>query len=139
MLWVKTFHIVFMVSWYAGLLYLPRLFVYHATTEDPPGRVRFETMERRLFLIMTVGALGTLVFGAWLIGYLHPAIWEQGWIHAKLTLVGVLLVFHVYCARIMADFRRHRNTKSQVFFRVFNEIPALALIAIVALVVVRPF
>ena len=137
MLWFKTFHVVFMVTWFAGLFYLPRLFVYHAMAEDAPSRERFKIMERKLYYgIMTPGAVLTVVFGAWLwLGYGITG----GWLYAKLALVGILIVYHLWCGRLLADFRHDRNTRGHVWYRWFNELPVVLLIAIVALVVVKPF
>lgn len=137
MLWVKTLHIVFMVTWFAGLFYLPRLFVYHAMSEDRPSLERFKVMERKLYWgIMTPGAVLTLVFGAWLwLGW----GFSGGWLHAKLVLVAVLVAYHVWCGTLLVDFRREQNVHSHVWFRWFNEFPVLALIGAVALVVVKPF
>ena len=137
MLWVKTLHIVFMVTWFAGLFYLPRLFVYHAMSEDRVSLERFKLMERKLFWgIMTPGAVLTMVFGIWL--------WQGwgfagGWLHVKLLLVVVLVVYHVWCGKLMMDFRYERNARSHVWLRWFNEIPVLLLIGMVALVVLKPF
>ena len=140
MLTVKSLHIIFMVAWYAGLFYLPRLFVYHAMApaDDAIGRERFKTMERKLYRgIMTPAMVLTVVFGTWLwLGYGIGG----GWLWAKLALVAVLLVYHVYLGRLVAAFRDNRNTRSHVFYRWLNEIPALPLlIAIVYLVVAKPF
>lgn len=137
MLWVKAFHIVFMVSWYAGLFYLPRLFVYHATTEDRAGHERFVVMERKLYFgIMTPTAVLTVAFGLWLwLGYGITG----GWLHAKLALVVILIAFHVYCGKLLSDFRAGRNRHSHVFYRWINEFPLLLLVAIVILAVVKPF
>jgi len=137
MLWVKTLHIVFMVTWFAGLFYLPRLFVYHAMSEDRASRERFKVMERKLYWgIMTPGAVLTLVFGSWLwLGW----GFSGGWLHAKLVLVAVLVAYHVWCGKLLVDFRRDQNVHSHVWFRWFNEFPVLALIGAVALVVVKPF
>jgi putative membrane protein len=137
MLWVKTLHIVFMVTWFAGLFYLPRLFVYHAMSEDRASLERFKVMERKLYWgIMTPGAVLTLVFGAWLwLGW----GFSGGWLHAKLVLVAVLVAYHVWCGKLLVDFRREQNVHSHVWFRWFNEFPVLALIGAVALVVVKPF
>lgn len=143
MLWVKAFHIIFAVSWYAGLLYLPRLFVYHATTTDTAGNERFKVMERKLFGIMSIGGAGTIVFGVWLLVAGRWTVWDSGgatpWLIAKLALVAGLIAFHFYCAKVIADFRVGRNRHSERFFRLFNELPALALVAIVVFVVVKPF
>ena len=137
MLWVKAFHIVFMVTWFAGLFYLPRLFVYHATTEDAAGRERFKVMERKLYYgIMAPGAVLTIAFGLWLwLGYGRTG----GWLHAKLMLVGILVAYHLWCGKLLNDFKNDRNTRSHVWYRWFNEIPVVILIAVVILAVVKPF
>jgi putative membrane protein len=137
MLWIKSLHIVFMVTWFAGLFYLPRLFVYHAQASDAPGIERFKIMERKLFFgIMTPGAVLTIGFGAWLwLGYgLGGA-----WLHAKLALVAVLLAYHVYCGKLLFDFKHDRNRHGHVFYRWLNEFPVLILFAVVVLAVVKPF
>jgi protoporphyrinogen IX oxidase len=137
MLWVKALHIVFMVTWFAGLFYLPRLFVYHAMTEDLAGRERFKLMERKLYYgIMTPGAVLTVVFGAWLwLGYGMSG----GWLHAKLVLVGVLIAYHIWCGRLLRAFKEDRNTRSHFWYRWFNEFPVIILLAVVILAVVKPF
>lgn len=136
-LWIKAFHIIFMVTWFAGLFYLPRLFVYHAMSEDTVGRERFKVMERKLFFgIMTPGAVLTIVFGAWLwLGY----GFSGGWLDAKLALVGALICYHALLGKWMFDFKHERNRHSHVFYRWMNELPVFALIPIVVLVVVKPF
>lgn len=141
MLWIKALHIIFMVTWFAGLFYLPRLFVYHALCEDEPGRERFKVMERKLFYaITTPGAVLTVVFGFWLLfAYGWEVYSRMGWLHAKLLLVVLLVAYHIYCGRLVAAFRDDRNRRSHLFYRWFNEIPVLFLIAIVILVVVKPF
>jgi putative membrane protein len=137
MRWILALHIFFMVTWFAGLFYLPRLFVYHAEAHDEPGLKRLETMERRLFIITNIGAAGTIAFGLWLLfGWWLPM---PGWLHVKLALVGLLILYHIYCRKLMMDFRRGRNRHSAGFFRWFNELPALFLLAIVILAVVKPF
>ncbi len=137
MLWVKSFHIVFMVTWFAGMFYLPRLFVYHAMSEDAISRERFKIMERKLFWgIMTPGAVLTIFFGFWLwLGYGLSG----GWLTAKLLLVVILVAYHVYCGVLLLDFKQERNRRSHVFFRWFNEFPVLILIAIILLVEFQPF
>lgn len=137
MLWVKAFHIIFMVTWFAGLFYLPRLFVYHAMSEDAASIARFKIMERKLFYgIMTPGGVITLALGFWLwLGY----GFSGGWLTAKLVLVALLVVYHLYCAKLLLDFKHDRNTHSHVWYRWFNEAPVLLLIAIVILVEVQPF
>jgi putative membrane protein len=136
MLWIKAFHIIFMVTWFAGLFYLPRLFVYHAMCEDEAGKARFRVMERKLFYgIMTPGGLLTVGLGLWLwLGYGFSGQWLM-W---KLLLVLFLVAFHVWCLVALLAFRDERNTRSHVFFRIMNELPVLALIAIVLLVVIKP-
>ena len=139
MLYIKSFHIIFMVAWFAGLFYLPRLFVYHAMAEDKISIERFKIMERKLYFgIMTPCMVITLILGMWLLaGYNIGA--GQGWMHAKLALVLVLIAQHFYLGKLMMDFREERNKRSHVFYRWLNEIPTLpALIAIVILVIVKP-
>ena len=137
MLWIKAFHIVFVVTWFAALFYLPRLFVYHAMTSDKEGSERFKIMERKLYRgIMTPSATLTFVFGFWL--YLGYGI-SGGWLHAKLAIVGLLLAYHLWCGKLMRDFAADRNDKSHVWYRWFNEVPVVLLIAAVILMVVKPF
>ena len=137
MLLVKSLHLVFMVTWFAGLFYLPRLFVYHAQASDPISLERFRLMERKLFWgIATPGGMLTLVFGLWLwLGWFPGA---GGWLHAKLALVALLVGYHIWCGKLMMDFRRERNTRSHVWLRWFNEIPVVVLISIVLLAVFKP-
>lgn len=137
MLWLKSFHIIFMVTWFAGLFYLPRLFVYHAMSDDQPSIDRFKIMERKLFYgIMTPGGIITLVLGFWLwFGYGFTG----GWLHAKTALVAVLVIYHIWCGKLMLDFKHDRNNKSHVWYRWFNEVPVMFLIAIIILVEVKPF
>lgn len=138
MLWIKSFHIVFMVTWFAGLFYLPRLFVYHALSQDRPSIDRFKVMERKLFWgIMTPGAALTIIFGAWLwLGWFRAS---SNWLYAKLVLVAILVAYHLWCWRLMRDFAKERNTRSHLWFRWFNEFPVLVLVATVLLVVFKPF
>lgn len=138
MLWLKAFHVVFVVTWFAGLFYLPRLFVYHASAQDSISIERFKIMERRLFVMMTIGATLAAVLGVSMI-LLAPSYLEFGWLHAKLTLVAALVGYHIWCHRLMVAFRENRNRRSQQWYRGFNELPSLLLIAIVVLVVVKPF
>jgi putative membrane protein len=140
MLWIKALHIIFMVTWFAGLFYLPRLFVYHADSTDDVSHARFLVMERKLFAIMTIGAVLTAVFGVWLLfEYAWAAYRDSGWLISKLVLVGGLIVFHLYCGRLMQEFRNGTAIHSHVFYRWVNEIPTLLLFAIVLLAVVKPF
>ncbi|HTG97286.1 MAG TPA: CopD family protein [Burkholderiales bacterium] len=138
MLWVKSLHLIFLVTWFAGLFYLPRLFVYHAQAEDRISIERFKVMERKLFWgIMTPGGVLTVVFGIWLwLGWFAPA---SGWLHAKIALVAVLAGYHLWCWRLLRDFAAERNRHGHVWFRWFNEFPTLVLIATVLLVVFKPF
>ena len=138
MLWVKSLHIIFMVSWYAGLFYLPRLFVYHALTTDAPGNERFKVMERKLYYgIMAPSALLTVASGAWLwLGYGITG----GWLYAKLALIAILVAHHLWLGKLMRDFRDDRNQHGDVFYRWINEVPALPILVIVVLLVVfKPF
>ena len=136
MLWIKAFHVIAMVTWFAGLFYLPRLFVYHAQSSDKIGIERFKIMERKLFYgIMTPGGVLTVILGLWLwLGYGISGTW----LHIKLTLVLLLIAYHIYCGKLLRDFKYDRNTRSHVFYRWFNEFPVLLLIAVVILVVVKP-
>jgi protoporphyrinogen IX oxidase len=140
MLWLLAFHVVSMVAWFAGLFYLPRLYVYHAVTTDAVSNERFKVMERRLYWgIMTPAAVLTLVFGGWLL-LPHWIIYKtQMWMHAKLLLVALLLVYQVFCGIWMKQFQRDANTHSQRFYRWVNEVPTVFLMAIVILVIVKPF
>ena len=140
MLWVKSFHIFFVVCWFAGLFYLPRLFVWHAMTDDSAGRERFKVMERKLYRgIMTPCMVLTLLFGAWLEYLRGFTDLQMGWMHAKLALVALVVAYHFMCRHYMIAFRDDRNTKSHVFFRWFNEAPTVVLLVIIILVVVKPF
>lgn len=138
MLWIKALHIIFMVTWFAGLFYLPRLFVYHAQASDPISIERFKVMEKKLYFgIMLPGMLLTLVFGFWL--WLGFGI-TGGWLHAKLALVAVLVAHHFWLGKLLRDFAADRNRHSHVFYRWINEIPAAPILfLVVILVVVKPF
>ncbi len=136
MLWVKAFHIVFVVSWFAGLFYLPRLFVNHAMAIEPAEIARLKLMERKLYRFMTPIGVLALVFGTWLwLGW----DFRGGWLHAKLALVAVLIGYHLYCGKLVKDFAANRNIRGHVFYRWFNELPVLILTAVVILVTVKPF
>jgi len=137
MLWIKALHVVFMVTWFAGLFYLPRLFVYHAMANDSASIERFKVMERKLYFgIMNPGAVLTIVFGLWLwLGFGRTG----GWLHAKLLLVAVLIGYHLYCGKLLADFKRDANRRTHLWYRWFNEVPVLLLLGIVMLAVVQPF
>ncbi len=138
-LWLKALHLMFMVAWFAGLFYLPRLFVYHAQTADAEGNARFKIMERKLFWgIMTPGAILTIVFGLCM---LSPT-WGIGmpvWLGIKLFVIALLAAFHIWCLSLLRAFDNDANTHSHVWYRWFNEIPTVALIVIIWLAVLRPF
>lgn len=138
-LWIKAFHVIFVVTWFAGLFYLPRLFVYHAMAEDKASRERFKLMERKLYRgIMNPSGILAVSLGLGLL-YLSPDWLRQGWLHAKLLLVVLLILYHLYCGRLLRQFRDDRNSHSHIWYRWFNELPVLGLIGIVVLVVVKPF
>ena len=138
MLWTKALHIVFVVTWFAGLFYLPRLFVYHAQSTDPGVRAQLKIMERRLLVITDIGGTLAIVFGVWTL-FLVPGYLHQHWLHAKLALVLGLIAYHAYLVRLKKLFAEDRCPHSARWLRLFNEIPALFLLAIVILVVVKPF
>ncbi|MEM5278644.1 CopD family protein [Cupriavidus taiwanensis] len=140
MLWVKALHIVFVVSWFAGLFYLPRIFVNLAMETDAASTQRLLLMARKLFRFMTMLAVPALVFGLWLyLGYGIGRGAGQGWMHAKLALVLVLIGYHHGCGVLLRKFEAGRNARSHKFYRWFNELPVLVLLAVVILVVVKPF
>jgi putative membrane protein len=140
MLWVRALHIIFMVTWFAGLFYLPRLYVYHAMSSDTVSIERFKVMERKLYYgITTPGGVLTILFGLWLLYgngwalYAHAA-----WMHWKLALVAVLIGYHLYLGKLLADFRNDRNMHGHVFYRWLNEFPVLVLVAVILLVELQP-
>ncbi|MGB0712021.1 MAG: CopD family protein [Gammaproteobacteria bacterium] len=140
MLWVKAWHVIFMVTWFAGLFYLPRLFVYHAMSDDEISNERFKIMERKLFWgIMTPGAIITVALGLWMLIDAWGVYMSLGWMHAKLALIILLVAYHIWCGKLVLDFKHDRNHHSHVWFRWFNEAPVLALIGIIILVIVKPF
>ena len=141
MLWLKSLHIVFMVTWFAGLFYLPRLYVYHAMATDQAGKDRFKIMERKLYFgIMTPGAVLTLVLGIWMLIINGWATYSGTlWLHIKLACVVLLVFYHIYCGKLLFAFKHDRNTHSHIWYRWFNEIPVAFLFIIVILAVVRPF
>jgi putative membrane protein len=136
---IKALHVSFMVAWFAGIFYLPRLFVYHADTKDPAVDAQFKVMERRLLYFVTPFAVLTLVFGLWLI-HLYGAAWfaVSSWLHYKLLLVVLLYVYHGYCFKLLNDFKLGKNSKSSKFYRFFNEFPVLLLFAIIFLAILKP-
>lgn len=137
--WIRAFHIIFMVTWFAGLFYLPRLYVYHAMAENQASFELFKIMERRLFGIMTLGAVLTAGFGVWMLILSEGLILSMGWFHAKAFLLILLLAYHYGCWRIMQTFRADHNQRSHQWYRWFNEIPGALLILIVIFAVVKPF
>lgn len=140
MIWIKAFHIIFMVAWFAGLFYLPRLFVNHAMTDDDAVHERLALMERKLYRFITPWMLLTIGFGFWLMyEYAWAAYRHMFWLHLKLLLVAALVVYHFYCGKLLRDFAAGRNRHSHVWYRWFNELPVLVLFAAVILAVVKPF
>ena len=139
MLWVKAFHLIFMVTWFSGLFYLPRLFVYHTMTTDKISIERFKIMERKLYFgITTPGAVFTIIFGVWLLSF-NPSLYMQAsWMYAKLALVLLLVFFHIYLGKLLWDFKYNNNQHSHVFYRWLNEIPVVFLMGIILLVVIQP-
>jgi protoporphyrinogen IX oxidase len=139
-LWLKAVHVIGVVCWFAALFYLPRLFVYHTSTDDDAGRERFKVMEAKLYrIIMRPSMIVAVVFGLWLLVLGWEAFSRSAWLWVKLAGVLVLLGYHHYCARLVRDFAADRNRHSERFYRMFNEVPVVLLIAIVVLVVVKPF
>jgi putative membrane protein len=136
MLWIKAFHIIFVTSWFAGLFYLPRLFVNHAMVSDSATSDRLKLMELKLFRFMLPLAFLAIGFGFWLwLGYGVAG----HWMHAKLTLVAILVAYHLYCGKLLNDFKQDKNKHSHVWYRWFNELPVILLCLIVILVEVQPF
>jgi putative membrane protein len=138
-LWIKAFHVIFMVTWFAGLFYLPRLFIYHAMEENKASFELFKVQEKRLFGIMTLGAMLTVIFAVALVMMNAAYLAQAGWFQVKLLFVLGLFGYHYWCFRIMATFRKGENKRSHTWYRWFNEVPAIALIGIVVLVIVKPF
>lgn len=138
--WIKAFHVIAMVTWFAGLFYLPRLFVYHTQTKDNISNERFKIMEKRLYYyIMTPGGILTTLFGIWLLSFSYTAYSHMMWLHIKLALVAFLWLFHIYCGYLLHQFKQDKSTKSERFYRILNEFPTIILIAVVILVYVKPF
>lgn len=141
MLWLKSLHLIFMVTWFAGLFYLPRLFVYHAMSDDEISNERFKVMERKLYFgIMTPGMILTLGFGVWMLFDYAWMIYSVSiWLRIKFALIGLLVGYHLWCGKWLLDFKHNRNQHSHVYFRWMNEIPVLFLFAIILLAVIKPF
>jgi putative membrane protein len=138
MLWLKAFHVIAVITWFAGLFYLPRLYVYHADAKDSISIARFVLMEHRLFALMTIGAVAAVVFGAAMLAA-APVYLTMEWLRIKLILVLLLIAYHAFCFKLMRDFAQNRNARSARWYRVFNEVPSLLLIGIVLLAVIKPF
>lgn len=141
MLWIKSLHIIFMVTWFSGLFYLPRLFVYHALSTDPISQERFKIMERKLYYgITTPGAILTILFGVWMLADYGWALYKkQLWLHLKLGLVFILILYHIYCGYLYKQFKNNNNRHSHIFYRWLNEFPILILFGTVIMAIVRPF
>ena len=139
MLWIKALHIIFMVTWFAGLFYLPRIFVYHAMSTDDQEQETFKTMERKLLIMTHLGGVLTLMFGVILLTVWMPSLLTLAWMKWKLVCVVILVIYHLYCIKLVQNFKHNRNNRTHKWYRVFNEIPVLFLFAIVILVVVKPF
>lgn len=140
MLWIKAFHVIFMVAWFAGLFYLPRLFVNHAMTEHQATREQFKIMERKLYRFIMPWMLLTTGLGLWMLwDYAWAAYGHMLWLHIKLTLIVLLIGYHFYCGKLVKDFAEDRNQRSHVWYRWFNEFPVLLLFAIIILVIVKPW
>ncbi|MFD2167745.1 CopD family protein [Thalassotalea euphylliae] len=138
-LWLKAFHVIFMVAWFAGIFYLPRLFVNHAETDEPAVIERLKGMERRLLYFVTPFALLTIAFGlALIMAYGKEWFAAAKWLHYKLTLVIILVGYHIYCFKLLRVFQQDKNTRSPKFYRIFNEVPVLILFAVVILAYVKP-
>lgn len=140
-MWPKALHIIAFTTWFAALFYLPRLFVYHAMSDDRISRERFKVMERKLYRgIMTPSAVLTVLFGVWMLwDYAWAVYGRMGWLHVKLVLIALLIGYHLWCGKLLADFQHDRNTRSHVWYRWFNEMPVLFLVAIVLLATLKPF
>ncbi len=139
MLWIKAFHVIFMVTWFAGLFYLPRLFIYHCEATDAEGLERFKVMERRLLGITHIGGALTALFGLWLLLGWRTDLLHSGWFQLKFLLVLGLIGYHAQCGIYVRHFRENRNRHGSRYYRIFNELPALALISIVLLAILKPF
>ena len=139
-LWLKAFHIISVITWFAGIFYLPRLFVYHSTVEDEISNARFKVMEDKLYrLIMTPSMLVTAALGLWMLAMSWPGLSLTGWIWVKLALVALLIGYHLNCGRIVRQFAEDRQEHSERYFRFYNEVPVLILLPVVILAILKPF
>ena len=139
MLWIKAFHIIFIVCWFAGIFYLPRLFVYHAMARDEATRAHLRIMEKKLYRFTTPFAVLSIGFGLWLASYNLDYYLAAGWFHAKVFLVLLLIGYHLVCGHFVKQLQTQAKPRSHVFYRWFNEAPVLALFGVVILAVVKPF
>ena len=141
MLWIKAIHVISVITWFAALFYLPRLFVYHAMSDDDTSIERFKVMERKLYRgIMMPSFIITTLMGWWMLqGYAWEVYSSQYWLQLKLLLVGLLIIYHFYCGYLVGVFAEDKNIRSHTFYRWFNEIPVVLLISIIILVIVKPF
>lgn len=139
MLWIKAFHIIFVIMWFVGLLYLPRLFVYHAMTQDAISNTRFKIMEKKLYALTTFAGIFAIIFGIWLVSFNYHGYMQALWLQLKLGLVLLLVIYHVFLGKCLRDFKYDRNRYGHVFYRVINEVPAVVLVGVVLLVVIKPF
>jgi putative membrane protein len=138
-LWLKALHIIFVICWFAGIFYLPRLFVHHAMSEDAATQQRLSIMEGKLYRFITPIAFLALGFGVWLVALNPSYYFSAGWFHAKTTLIILLFIYHFYCGKLVKNFKNEQNKHDHKFYRIINELPVLALFAIVILAVVKPF
>ena len=139
MLWIKALHIIAVICWFAGIFYLPRLFVYHAMADDHITRDHLKIMEQKLYSFMSIFAVLTLIFGGWLVSYNWEYYLQSHWFIAKAVLVTALYAYHFVCGHFVKQLQDDGNLRSHVFYRWFNEAPVLVLFAVVILVVVKPF
>lgn len=139
MLWIKAFHLIFMVTWFSGLFYLPRLYVYHTQATDEISNARFKIMERKLYYgITTPGGVLTLIFGFWLLSLNWIEYMQMPWFHIKMILVFLLAIYHVYLGKLLYDFKRNHNKHGHVFYRWLNEVPVIFLFGIILLAIIQP-
>lgn len=138
-LWIKAFHIIFMVCWFAGIFYLPRLFVNHAMSEDEATRKQLTLMEGKLYRFITPFAFLTVGLGLWMMSLNWSYYQTAAWLHLKIILVILLCIYHYLCGRIVKQFKEDQNRRSHLYFRFFNEVPVLILFTVVILAIVKPF
>ncbi len=140
MQWLIAIHLISMVTWFSGLFYLPRLYVYHTMSHDQISNERFKIMERKLFFgIATPGGIGTIIFGMLALHLDIDKYLHANWMHAKLALVFLLVLYHIYCGKLLFDFKHDRNQHSHVFYRWLNEFPVIVLVGAIILAILKPF